>query len=155
MLSKSIKAMVLPAVALATGCGLDKEKGILMAAGSYGDLAVVVNDEDMNPMARQFLARFNTETTFVIKPETNFQGRCLWALTGGTLAKGYKNALVPDPHRRRRWCRKAGPQAHVGRGLADASPPAAAAWSRSRIPGRPISIWWWWPPGTATAWAVC
>lgn len=92
MLAKSITGMALLAVALTGGCGLDKEKGILMAAGSYGDLAVVVNDEALESMARQFLTRFNTEKTFVIKPETNFQvdvfGPRKW-----DLAKGYKNAL--------------------------------------------------------------
>ncbi len=97
---KSIKAMALPGamlgvlltLVLVSGCGFDKEKGILMAAGSYGDLAVVVNDEAMKPMARQFLGRFNTQTTFVIKPEGNFKpdvyGPDRW-----DTAKGYKNAL--------------------------------------------------------------
>jgi len=92
VLSKSIKVLALLAVVLTAGCGFDKEKGILMAAGSYGDLAVVVNDEALEPMARQFLTRFNTESTFVIKPETNFQvdvfGPQKWEF-----AKGYKNAL--------------------------------------------------------------
>ncbi len=89
---RSIKVMVLLGLVLLVGCGLDKEKGILMAAGSYGDLAVVVNDEAMKPLARQFLGRFNTEKTFVIKPEKVFKpdlfGPAKWEL-----AKGYKNAL--------------------------------------------------------------
>jgi hypothetical protein len=90
---KSLKvAVALTAVVWLAGCGLDKEKGILMAAGSYGDLAVVVNDEAMEPMARQFLARFNTEKTFVIRPETVFNpdifGPDRW-----DVSKGYKNAL--------------------------------------------------------------
>ena len=92
MLVRTIQAMALLAVVLTSGCGFDKEKGILMAAGSYGDLAVVVNDDNMKPMARQFLGRFNTQTTFVIKPEGNFKpdvfGPDRW-----DLGKGYKNAL--------------------------------------------------------------
>ncbi len=92
MLVRLITATAALAVLLAAGCGLDKEKAILMAAGSYGDLAVVVNDDAMKPMARQFLSRFNTETTFVIKTETNFKpdvfGPAKWEF-----GKGYKNAL--------------------------------------------------------------
>ena len=89
---RTIQVMVLLTLVAAGGCGVDKEKGILMAAGSYGDLAVVVNDDTMRPMAQQFLGRFNTETTFVIKPETEFRpdifGPDKW-----DFAKGYKNAL--------------------------------------------------------------
>ncbi len=92
MLARTIKAMALLLVLLTGGCGLDKEKGILMAAGSYGDLAVVVNDDAMQPMARQFMGRFNRETNFVIKPEKHFKpdffGPGKWEM-----AKGYKNAL--------------------------------------------------------------
>lgn len=75
------------------GCGLDREKGILMAAGSYGDIAVAVGDEQMIPLANRFLAVFNTRTTFVIKEEPLFKpdvyGPDRW-----DLAKGYKNALL-------------------------------------------------------------
>jgi Domain of unknown function (DUF4837) len=75
-----------------TGCGMDKEKGILMAAGSYGDLAVVVSDPALRPLADRFLAGFNREVTFVIKPESTFQvdvfGPDRW-----DSAKGYKNVL--------------------------------------------------------------
>jgi hypothetical protein len=90
---KSFKAALAVLTILGlTGCGLDKEKGILMAAGSYGDLAVVVNDEAMMPMAHQFIDRFNVEKTFVIKPETVFKpdffGPDRW-----DVSKGYKNSL--------------------------------------------------------------
>ncbi len=92
MLVRLITATAALVVLVAAGCGLDKEKAILMAAGSYGDLAVVVNDDAMKPMARQFLSRFNTQTTFVIKTETNFKpdvfGPAEWEF-----GKGYKNAL--------------------------------------------------------------
>jgi hypothetical protein len=85
-------ALALLIVVGGAGCGVDKEKGILMAAGSYGDLAVVVNDDAMRPLARNFLARFNSEKTFVIKNETLFKpdifGPDKW-----DLSKGYKNAL--------------------------------------------------------------
>ena len=84
--------VMLAALLWVTGCGIDKEKGILMAAGSYGDLAVVVNDDSMRPLANRFLAEFNTEKVFVIKPETVFRpdifGPDRWEI-----AKGYKNAL--------------------------------------------------------------
>jgi len=89
---RELKVMALVGLVLAAGCGFDKEKGILMAAGSYGDLAVVVNEDAMKPMARQFLARFNTVETFVIRPETRFKpdifGPSKW-----DIGKGYKNVL--------------------------------------------------------------
>lgn len=75
-----------------TGCGFDSEKGILMAAGSYGDLAVVLSDDSLRPLAGRFLSEMNLEKTFVIKPETlfkpDFYGPGKWKL-----CKGYKNAL--------------------------------------------------------------
>jgi hypothetical protein len=75
-----------------TGCGIDSEKGILMAAGSYGDLAVVLSDDALRPLADRFLSEMNLEKTFVIKPETLFKpdffGPGNW-----DLSKGYKNAL--------------------------------------------------------------
>jgi hypothetical protein len=76
-----------------TGCGIDSEKGILMAAGSYGDVAVVVTDDNLRPAAERFLTALNTPKTFVIKPETIYQpdifGPDRW-----DLAKGYKNAIL-------------------------------------------------------------
>lgn len=77
---------------LICGCGMDSEKGILMAAGSYGDLAVVMSDDALKPLAARFMSGMNTEKVFVIKPETLFKpdyfGPSKW-----DLAKGYKNAL--------------------------------------------------------------
>jgi hypothetical protein len=74
------------------GCGMDSEKGILMAAGSYGDLAVVMSSDNLRPLADSFMAGMNTEFVFVIKPETLFKpdyfGPSKW-----DLAKGYKNSL--------------------------------------------------------------
>ncbi len=74
------------------GCGIDSEKGILMAAGSYGDLAVVMSADGLRPVADRFMADMNLEKIFVIKPETLFKpdyfGPKKW-----DLAKGYKNAL--------------------------------------------------------------
>ncbi|MCP4573180.1 MAG: DUF4837 family protein [bacterium] len=80
-------------VLVAAGCGLDREKGILMAAGSYGDIAVAVGDDKMIPLANRFLESFNTRTTFIIKEEPLFKPDVLgpdrW-----DQAKGYKNALL-------------------------------------------------------------
>lgn len=92
MLARIIKAMAVVLVLVTGGCGLDKEKGILMAAGAYGDLAVVVNDDAMKPMARQFLGRFNRETNFVIRPEKHFKPD-VFGPDNWDLSKGYKNAL--------------------------------------------------------------
>ncbi len=75
-----------------SGCGIDREKGILMAAGSYGDLAVVMSDDSLRPLADRFMSGMNLEKIFVIKPETLFKpdffGPDRWKL-----AKSYKNAL--------------------------------------------------------------
>jgi len=85
--------ILLPAVLAIGGCGIDREKGILMAAGSYGDLAVMLSDDGLRPVADRFLADFNTEKIFVIKPETIFKpdffGPRHWEN-----GKGYKNVLL-------------------------------------------------------------
>lgn len=75
------------------GCGLDKEKGILMAAGSYGDLAVVVSDPELRPVADRFVAQLVTEKTFVIKPEPIFNVD-IFEPDRWELAQGYKNVLI-------------------------------------------------------------
>lgn len=75
------------------GCGMDKEKGILMAAGSYGDLAVVVSDAELRPVADRFVAQLVTEKTFVIKPEPTFKVD-IFEPDRWELAKGYKNVLI-------------------------------------------------------------
>jgi len=76
-----------------SGCDFDKEKGILMAAGSYSDLAVVVSAPSVEPLARQFVAGLNVNKTFVIKEESLFKPDIFEA---GKLdfAKGYKNAIL-------------------------------------------------------------
>ncbi len=89
----SVLAILLFAGLLTAGCGMDKEKGILMAAGSYGDLAVVVDDKELTPLANRFLAEFNTRTTFVIKEEPLFRPD-VFAPDRLNLAKGYKNTLL-------------------------------------------------------------
>ena len=83
----------LGAILAAGGCGLDKEKGILMAAGSYGDLAVVVSHPDLLPVADRFVAQFVTEKIFVIKPEPDFKVD-IFGPDRFDHAKGYKNVLL-------------------------------------------------------------
>ena len=74
------------------GC-VDREKSILMAAGSYGDLAVVVPDASSEPMVRRFLDRFNVTHTFVIREEGEFKPD-IFPPERWDLAKGYKNVLL-------------------------------------------------------------
>jgi len=85
----AILSLVLLAV---VGCGLDENKGILMAAGSYSDLAVVLSSEEFKPAARRIIDEMNSKTTFVIKDEglfvPEFYGPDRW-----DLAKGFKNSL--------------------------------------------------------------
>jgi hypothetical protein len=80
------------ALAALAGCGMDADKGILMAAGAYGDLAVIVSDESARPAVNVFLGTFNPEKTFVIKPEPTFAAD-VYEDKRWELAKGYKNAL--------------------------------------------------------------
>lgn len=77
---------------LGGGCGVNKEKAILMAAGSYGDLAVVLSDDELQPLTDRFLPLLNDEVTFVIKPEPRFLVD-LYRPDKWELAKGYKNSL--------------------------------------------------------------
>ncbi|MFO7652470.1 MAG: DUF4837 family protein [Candidatus Krumholzibacteriia bacterium] len=86
-------AALLPLSTLAlAGCQGGRESGILMAAGSYGDLAVLVSDGDLEPAADRFLAEVNREVTFVIQAEDRFNvdiyGPRRWEL-----GRGYKNIL--------------------------------------------------------------
>lgn len=90
----TVKMVVISVLlAVVAGCGFSKEESILMAAGAYGDLAVVVSDARMKPMANQFISRFNTEHLFVIKPEMNFKTDT-FGPNKLKFAKGYKNALM-------------------------------------------------------------
>ncbi len=75
-----------------SGCGIDKDKAILMAAGSYGDLAVVVSEDSMRPMADRFLAILNEDITFVIKPEKLFKPD-VFLPRRQEYAQGYKNII--------------------------------------------------------------
>lgn len=77
---------------LLTGCGYDENKGIFMAPGSYSDLAVVVSDNNLNPLANRFLAELNTSKKFVIKEETNFMPD-FFQPDRFDPAKNYKNSI--------------------------------------------------------------
>ena len=45
----------------ASGCGMNDEKAILMAAGGYGDIAIALSDEALRPATERFLGAFNPE----------------------------------------------------------------------------------------------
>jgi hypothetical protein len=93
MFSRPVAAACLIALVGAGACGLDNEKAILMAAGSYGDVAIALSDEALRPVTDRFVGAFNPEFTFVIKPETLFKidifGPDRWGA-----ARGYKNVLL-------------------------------------------------------------
>ena len=78
---------------LIAGCGFDRDKGILMAAGSYGDLAVVVSDENLRPAVERFLNKFNREYTFVIAREKVF-AIDVFSPRQFDLCRNYKNILI-------------------------------------------------------------
>lgn len=71
---------------------MEKDKAILMAAGSYGDLAVVLSDEGLRPLADRYLPLLNDEVTFVIQTEPRFLVDS-YPAEKWHLAKGYKNCL--------------------------------------------------------------
>lgn len=91
-MKRFVMGIVLVSCLVFGGCGMDSEKGILMAAGSYGDLAVVLSDDGLRPLADRFLEEMNTETVFVIKPETLFNVD-FFGPSNLKFAKSYKNAL--------------------------------------------------------------
>jgi hypothetical protein len=74
------------------GCDLDRNEGVLMPAGSFGDLAVVVSDGDLLPGVRTFLSRLNAPLEFVIRQEPRFAvdvfGPDKWKL-----GRNYRNIL--------------------------------------------------------------
>ncbi len=78
------------AVVLA-GC-VSRNEAILMAPGSYGDIAIVVSSEEMKGALGGFLGELNDEFTFVIAHEKRFNidifGPDQWHL-----CKGYKNVI--------------------------------------------------------------
>ncbi|MBK8166248.1 MAG: DUF4837 family protein [bacterium] len=78
---------------LATGCGLDDEKAILMAAGSYGDVAIALSDETLRPATDRFLTAFNPQVTFVIQPESVFKVD-VFGPDHLDAARGYKNVIL-------------------------------------------------------------
>jgi hypothetical protein len=86
-------AVVLMTLVVALGCDFDKEKGILMAAGSYGDLAVVVSNGNLKPLAERFVGGLNTPKTFVIKEEGLFNPD-IFLSNQLDMGKGYKNAIL-------------------------------------------------------------
>jgi hypothetical protein len=77
----------------ATGCGMNDEKAILMAAGSYGDVAIALSDESLRPATERFLVNFNPSATFVIQPETVFKVD-IFGPRDWEVARGYKNAIL-------------------------------------------------------------
>jgi Domain of unknown function (DUF4837) len=92
-LKRIVLAMLLITLCVASGCDFDKEKGILMAAGSYGDLAVVVSDRDILPLAERFVGGLNAKKVFVIKEEHVFKPD-IFRPNKLDIAKGYKNAIL-------------------------------------------------------------
>ncbi len=93
------RALVLPTLlslvvgAGLTGCDFDKEKGILMAAGSYSDLAVVVSNPNVEPLAQRFVQGLNITKTFVIREESLFNPDIFQA-NQLNFAKDYKNTIL-------------------------------------------------------------
>ena len=86
-------AALLGGLLAAGGCGVDKDKGILMAAGDYGDLAVVLGDSELRPLADRFLAEFNPVHVFVIKEEPAYKVD-FFVPAKWDLCKAYKNVLM-------------------------------------------------------------
>jgi hypothetical protein len=71
-------------------CDLDQEKPILMAAGSYGDVAVVVSDASLASSVEAFAGALNQEYTFVLERESLLDID-VYTPDKWELARGYKN----------------------------------------------------------------
>jgi len=85
-------APVVIAVLAFGACGLDQEKPILMAPGSFGDIAIVVSDPELASGLQPFKDAFNEEYTFVIAHEPLFHIDT-YPPDQWELCKGYKNIL--------------------------------------------------------------
>ncbi len=92
-MKRFLPAVVLMALVATMGCDFDKEKAILMAAGSYGDLAIVVSDRTIQPLAQRFSESLNQKKTFVIKEENLFNTD-IFMPNQLDMGKGYKNAIM-------------------------------------------------------------
>ncbi len=69
------------------------EPAILMAVGSYGDVAVVLSSAGLRPMAEAAVARLNDPQTFVIREEPRF-GIDWFVGDKWKYARDYKNLLL-------------------------------------------------------------
>jgi hypothetical protein len=88
-----VGAVVLPVLLLGgTGCHLDRDEAMLMAGGSYGDLAVVVSQDDLAPAVQPFLDRLNRPISFVIREEMSYHVE-VYRPDKWELCKNYKNIL--------------------------------------------------------------
>jgi hypothetical protein len=85
-------ALALLAVLALVACDLDQEKPILMAAGSYGDVAVIVSDASLASAVEDFAAALNREHTFVLETENLFDVD-VYTPDRWELGKGYKNII--------------------------------------------------------------
>ena len=75
-----------------SACDIDKEAAILMAAGSYGDIAIVVSSKAMAGSLDGFKQSFNDEFTFVISREPRFNIE-VFTPDRWEQCKGYKNII--------------------------------------------------------------
>ncbi len=85
-------ALMLAAILMLAACDLDQEKPILMAAGSYSDVAVVVSDASLASSMEAFTSALNQEYTFVLARE-NLLDTTVYTPDQWELAKGYKNII--------------------------------------------------------------
>lgn len=69
------------------------DQAIVMAVGSYGDVAVVLSSEALRPVAERALARMNDTLTFVIREEPRF-ALDWFAGKNWKYARDYKNLLI-------------------------------------------------------------
>ncbi len=79
----------------ASGAGAQRESesAILMAVGSYGDLAVALSSASLRPLAEPAVERLNDTLTFVIKEERRFTVDW-YAGRDWKYAHDYKNLLI-------------------------------------------------------------
>lgn len=86
--------LALPALLIAAaGCGGRDRQPILMAAGSYGDIAVCLSSAGLEPAVAPGLARFNPPVTFVIKDEPTYKID-VFAGDDWRFGRDYKNLLL-------------------------------------------------------------
>lgn len=92
-MKRLVLVFALPLLLVVSACNSGSEEGIIMAAGSYSDLAVVISDARSEPMAGRFAQQVNQTKVFVIREEPLFNTEIM-PPDNLDLVRRYKNVII-------------------------------------------------------------